>query len=474
MNQLTNNPFSNQELAAPLQANALQEAESQRAIQEVQASMVIAKKFPRDELAAMDRILNACTRPMLAETALFSYPRGGMEVTGPTIRLAEAIAQNWGNIQFGIRELSSQNGVSSVEAYAWDLQTNTRQVKQFQVPHLRFTRANGNTPLTDPRDIYELIANNGARRLRACILGVIPGDVIEGAINQCHVTLSANVDLSEENIKKMAGLFSSYGVTSEMLQEKIGRRLESINAAQVLQLHKILTSLKDGMSKPSDWFTMVDTSNPETQASDLNDQIKAQQEQSASVADTIKTAIIEEELIHVGKETVNADQQEPHGGDAVDVTEVETGLVTEPEEDTRPWPRFDNGFWHDFAGVLYDETQHGWNGTLERPAVKEDGSFRAKRGTGKAAKHVGGEMPDEPPEQQQQSENPAPDNKGPVYSDTFHACIEGLMTCQTPSGFINLAEYLDKHKADLFEGEFDIIMKRIEGRKEYLKTDQTG
>jgi len=169
-------------------------------------------------------------------------------------------------------------------------------------------------------------------------------------------------------------------------------------------------------------------------------------------------------------------KQEPHGGDVVDVTEVQTGVAPAAEDDTRPWPRFDNGFWHASDGVIYDETQHGWSGANERPAVNGDGTFRAKRGTGAPAKQVAGEMPKDPPEQEQQkeSENPAPDNKRPVYSDTFHACIEGLMTCQTPTGFINFAKYLDDNKPDLFEGEFDIILSRIEGRKEFLKNEPTG
>ena len=76
----------------------------------------------------------------LAQSAVYSYARGGSSVTGPSIRLAEMLAQNWGNIQYGIRELSSENGESTVEAFAWDVETNTRQTKVFQVPHIRYTR----------------------------------------------------------------------------------------------------------------------------------------------------------------------------------------------------------------------------------------------------------------------------------------------------------------------------------------------
>lgn len=235
------------------QSSALAQAESSRAMSEVQASLVIAKKFPRDEKAAIDRILNACTRESLANVSVYQYSRGGTDITGPSIRLAEALAQNWGNMQFGIRELEQSNGESTVEAFAWDLETNTRQIKVFQVPHVRHTKA-GAKPLTDPRDIYELVANNGARRVRACILGVIPGDVVELALNQCETTMTAQADTSPEAQKKILDAFAKYGVTKDQIEKKIQRRMDAITAAQVVNLRKIMSSLKDGMSQPGEWF----------------------------------------------------------------------------------------------------------------------------------------------------------------------------------------------------------------------------
>ena len=180
------NPLSNgqnQVVHHHSQSNsALVSTESQRAIAEVQAALAIAKSFPRDRVAAVDRILNDCQRSGLAQVAIYQYARGGTSISGPTIRLAESLAQNWGNIQYGVRELSQANGESTVEAFAWDVETNTRQTKIFQVPHVRYTKSGGAIKLIDPRDIYEAVANNGARRLRACILGVIPGDIVEAAL----------------------------------------------------------------------------------------------------------------------------------------------------------------------------------------------------------------------------------------------------------------------------------------------------
>ena len=133
-----------------------------RQAQEVQAAMIVAKRFPRDERESCNRILNACNRRSLAESAIYSFSRGGSEVTGPSIRLAECLAQNWGNIDFGYIELEQKNGESQVMAYAWDLETNTRQSKVFSVPHIRKTKT-GAYSLTDPRDIYEMVANQASR-----------------------------------------------------------------------------------------------------------------------------------------------------------------------------------------------------------------------------------------------------------------------------------------------------------------------
>lgn len=239
------------------EGGALAEIESSRAIQEVQAAMVIAKKFPRDIDAARTRILKACERQILAENAMYSYPKGGTRVDGPSIRLAEAIAQNWGNVQFGIRELSQEGGASEVEAFAWDIETNTRQIKTFQVKHER--KARGEIyKLEDPREIYELVANNGARRLRACILGIIPGDVVDEAVSKCKLTLETNAETPfMERLAWMCKAFNDeFGIGEEILADYLGHKVEASNEHELVRLRGVYGSIRDGMSTPEDHFNV--------------------------------------------------------------------------------------------------------------------------------------------------------------------------------------------------------------------------
>ncbi|MFE8704102.1 hypothetical protein ACFYKX_26395 [Cytobacillus sp. FJAT-54145] len=230
-----------------------------REMAEVQSQIFLAKQFPRNEVQAEIKILNACKRKTLAETALYSYPRGNTTVTGPSIRLAETIAQYWGNINFGIKELEQKNGESTVVAYAWDMESNTRQEKVFQVKHERYAKGKM-SKLTDPRDIYEHIANNGARRLRACILGVIPGDIIDNAVAQCHQTLqnSYSEPLKDRVVKVLRWFQTQYGITQEMVEAKLGHNVESFTEQDFVTLSSINQSLKDGMAKREDFFKVTE------------------------------------------------------------------------------------------------------------------------------------------------------------------------------------------------------------------------
>lgn len=228
-----------------------------RQTQEVQAAMVIAKRFPRDEVESYNRIMQSCKRKSLAESAMYEYPRGGTKVTGPSIRLAESMAQNWGNLDFGITELEQRNGESQVMAYAWDLETNTRQVKIFSVPHVRSTKK-GNVPLTDPRDIYEMVANQGARRLRSCILGIIPGDVVDAAVRECQKTLvSGNDKPLIDRVRNGIRLFEEkFSVTQEMIEKYIGCKCEAFSENDMIRLNNVYRSLRDGMASREQYFDL--------------------------------------------------------------------------------------------------------------------------------------------------------------------------------------------------------------------------
>jgi len=230
-----------------------------RQAQEVQAAMIIARRFPRDEMRSLARMKQAAKRKRLAEQSQYEYKRGGQLITGPSIRLAEVMAQNWGNLDYGIMELERKRGESLAMSYCWDLETNVRQTKIFTVRHIR-DRSEGATQLTSERDIYEHVANYGARRLRACILGIIPGDIQQEMMDECDKTINGVSDKPLiDRIRDMVSMFMEVSVTPDMLEAKLGHKLDACTQRQLLSLGRIYTSIRDGISDRDEHFPPTKT-----------------------------------------------------------------------------------------------------------------------------------------------------------------------------------------------------------------------
>lgn len=242
--------------------------ESQRAIAEAQGKLVIAKRFPRNETAAYANIMRACQRKGLAEKAFYRYNRSESSVTGPTIRFAEELARCWGNLDYGIKELSQDKGKSEMQAYAWDMETNTISTQNFTNPHIRES-GKQQVALTSQRDIYEINANMGARRLRARILAILPADVVEAAIEECKKTIAGKSDEPLiDRVRKMASSFEKYGVTQEQIEKRLKRKIDTMNSDDFVEYIGIYNAIKSGESKISEWFDAAPEANEITSALD--------------------------------------------------------------------------------------------------------------------------------------------------------------------------------------------------------------
>ena len=240
--------------------------EASRAIAEAQGKLVIAKRFPRDEVQSYAKAMEACQRPTMAAKAFYSFPRGGQTVEGPTIRFAEELARCWGNIDYGIKELSQDDGKSEMQAYAWDLETNAQSVQNFTNPHKR-EQGKKMVTLTSQRDIYENNANMATRRLRSRILAILPAWFVEDAIAECKRTLSGQNDTPLiDRVKKMVVQFAKLGVTQEMIEKRLKRKIDTMTSDDFVEYVGIYNAIKGGESKIADWFDAQKEANELTEA----------------------------------------------------------------------------------------------------------------------------------------------------------------------------------------------------------------
>ena len=239
--------------------------EASRAVAEAQGKLLIAKKFPRNETEAFAKAIQSCQRPGLALKAFYSFPRGKETVTGVTIRFAEELARCYGNLDYGIKELSNSDGQSEMQAYCWDLETNTMSLQNFTNKHIRESKY-GNTELKSQRDIYELNANMGARRLRSRILAILPPDLVEECIQECRRTLAGdNSTPIIDRINKMVVAFQKIGVSKEQLEKRLNHTVESVTEEELVELTGIYNGIRTKETKVSEWFEQPKTANKLTE-----------------------------------------------------------------------------------------------------------------------------------------------------------------------------------------------------------------
>lgn len=253
--------------------NALASNAEASEIATIKGQVFMAKQYPRDIQVAWEKIRAECNRASLADRAVYSFPRGKETVTGPSIRLAEVLARNFTNIKFSYDVLErrpahgSQPGSSVIRAWAWDLENNVMVERRFEVKHYRSTRSGGYS-ITDDRDIYELEANIASRRIRACILQIIPGDITDAAVAACRQTATSGIAMMMQDkkqrtalIAKMIRIYEKMGVTQDDLESYLSCKSEDWTADHMLRLKEIKSSLEDNNSTLGEYFPRLAVDN---------------------------------------------------------------------------------------------------------------------------------------------------------------------------------------------------------------------
>lgn len=222
--------------------------EQSRAVAEVQAAIVVAQQVPRDINSAIAEMRQSCQQMFLAERAFFRYSRGSGNITGASVHLARELARCWGNIQYGLVEMRRDDefGQSEMQAFAWDVEKNSRNSSTFIVPHKRDQKG-GPKQLTDMRDIYENNANNGARRVREAIFAILPPWFVEEAKQICTKTLSDGGGKPlPQRIADAIRAFEGIGIVQDRIETKLGRPSGKWTEHDVAQLLVAFQSIQRG------------------------------------------------------------------------------------------------------------------------------------------------------------------------------------------------------------------------------------
>jgi len=259
------NEFGASQLTVQSETAAAERAMAARA--EVEARFIVAMQRPRDLLAVHARIVRECKRPGFAEVARYRRPVGGGKFAeGPSIRFAEAAARCMGNLDIRTFVVSDTRDRQIVKAIVTDLETNASYSDDLVIEKFVERRSvrDGQTVLGSRTNstgerVYLIEANEGELRtkraaeiskaIRTLALRVVPGDIVEDAMDQVVETQKnrAAADPDSER-KKIASAFLDCGVNPANLAEYLGHTIDQTTPAELVELRGVYRAIKDGQT----------------------------------------------------------------------------------------------------------------------------------------------------------------------------------------------------------------------------------
>lgn len=213
--------------------------------------LIWCSQRPRDMAQVLEKVLTACKRESFAQIAVWERPIDGKPTKGPGIRLAELIAKYYGNFDSGTRIVKDQSNdkQTTVQVYAWDLETNYGFSTEITIEH---KQPGKNKPYLDSTDaIYKIVAAHTSRKLRDAIFKVVDADIKDLAYEQCLKTNAKVTDLKPV-LEKVELRFTELGVNREQLEAYIGKKFLDFTQEDIGQLRAAFNEIQEGTMSVDD------------------------------------------------------------------------------------------------------------------------------------------------------------------------------------------------------------------------------
>jgi len=232
----------------------------------VEARYLVAMGRPRNPDLARTRLMKRCDVPRFADLAEYSKPVGqGKKATGGSIRLMEEIARQWGNIDVQSMVVFDDDERRAIRVTAADLESNyqasidvilektveRKAPRQGDVVVSERVNSKNERVFRIEADEDAFLVKQGAnvaKARREMIRAIVPGDLVDEALERCLATRKQEVKRDPTAARKrIADSFYQIGVLPNQLCEYLGKpSLEAVTEAELEVLRSIYTAIKDG------------------------------------------------------------------------------------------------------------------------------------------------------------------------------------------------------------------------------------
>jgi hypothetical protein len=232
----------------------------------VEARYLVALHRPRNPDQARVRLIARCRSPLFAGVAEYSKPvGGGKKAKGASIRMMEEIARQWGNIDVQSPVIFDDAERRIVRVTATDLESNyaaSVDIILEKTVERRSPREGdevlGSRVNSQGLVVYRIRADEDAflvkqnasiaKGRRETIRAIVPGDLVEEALQTCADTRRSEVKEDPAGARKrLADAFFAVGVMPEQLCAYLDKpSLEAVTEAEIEVLRHLYAGIRDG------------------------------------------------------------------------------------------------------------------------------------------------------------------------------------------------------------------------------------
>lgn len=218
---------------------------------EIDMQIATAHKYPRSIKRFRDEALAMVTlNETVAQECIYSLPRDGKTVEGPSARFAEVVASAWGNSRAGARVVNDQGDFVTAQGVFHDLERNVAITYEVQ---RRIVDRQGRRFKPDMIGVTSNAACSIA--LRNAILKGVPKAFWSDMYESARQAAIGNVQTLANRRARALAVLQKMGVAQATVFTFLGiGGEEDITLEHLATLFGITTALKDGDTTPEQAF----------------------------------------------------------------------------------------------------------------------------------------------------------------------------------------------------------------------------
>lgn len=218
---------------------------------EIDIQVTTARRYPRSIVGAKQKAAEmACLDEETASACIYSLPRAGKPITGPSARFAEIVQTAWGNMRAEARIVSENGKFVTARGIAWDLETNSARAMETR---RRITDRTGKT-YTD--DMIATTSNAACSiAMRNAVLQVVPRAHWWPVYQAARRAAVGDETTLEQRRSEMVAYFKKMGVSEQQVFDAVGvKGLDDITLDYLADLKGIATMIREGDSNIETMF----------------------------------------------------------------------------------------------------------------------------------------------------------------------------------------------------------------------------